>query len=123
MIGGVIEHQAVWNPVTEDWDADYYGQHRAVWNRADPGREDWLRECAYCRDPWHHVDLVTLSLLDDPYDGAEPMILVAGEFVHTDCAEQAARAITPSPYAFPHASEETRSRLRTRLRSGDAVLT
>jgi hypothetical protein len=118
MIGGVRGRQLV-----DRRRLGFVGQEEAVWNRATPGGWDERGLCAYCRDAFHHIDLITLSLIDDPFDGAEPMILVGGEFVHTDCAEQAARAITPSPYAFPHASEETRSRLRTRLRSGDAVLT
>ena len=88
----------------------FVGQEEGAWNRADPGREDCFRECAYCRDPWHHVDLVTLSLLDDPFEGAEPMVLIGGSWLHTDCAEDMAQAITPNPGAYPYVNEERRAR-------------
>jgi hypothetical protein len=40
------------------------------------------------------------------------MLLIGGEWLHTDCAEQMAQAITPSPYAYPYVNEERRARLR-----------
>jgi hypothetical protein len=74
------------------------GQEQAAWNRATPGGWDERGLCAWCRDAFHHIDLITLSQIDDPYEGAEPMILIGGEWLHTpDYAERAARAATPAP--------------------------
>ena len=79
------------------------GQEDAVWNRdtfpmGTLHGSDQL--CAWCND---RPEL--------PWAGAESLILIGGDWLHPDCAEQMAQAITPSPHAFPQSYEDRRARL------------